>query len=258
VSARVLLRQGPEEGILRLTLNRPEKRNALNGRLVRDLREALDASRGDPAVRVVVLRGAGPDFCSGADLDELRGIADLGPAASLDDASRMGDLFLAMREHPTPIIAAVHGRALAGGCGIATACDMILAHEGARFGFPEVHLGFVPAMVMSLLRRKVPESTAFELVTLGRSIEADEAHRIGLVNRVVPGERFEAELEALSRELSDRSPEAIRLTKRLLYGIEGAGVADGIRRGAEVNALARLSDDCRDRVQRFLDRPDGG
>jgi methylglutaconyl-CoA hydratase len=163
-----------------------------------------------------------------------------------------------MREHPTPIIAAVHGRALAGGCGIATACDMILAHEGARFGFPEVHLGFVPAMVMSLLRRKVPESTAFELVTLGRSIEADEAHRIGLVNRVVPGERFEAELEALSRELSDRSPEAIRLTKRLLYGIEGAGVADGIRRGAEVNALARLSDDCRDRVQRFLDRPDGG
>jgi len=254
VSARVLLRQGPEEGILRLTLNRPEKRNALNGRLVRELHEALDASRGDPAVRVVVLRGAGPDFCSGADLEELRGVADLGPAASLDDASRMGELFLAMREHPAPIIAAVHGRALAGGCGLATACDMILAHEGARFGFPEVHLGFVPAMVMSLLRRKVTESRAFELVTLGRSVKADEARRIGLVNRVLPDERFESEVDALSRELSDRSPDAIRLTKRLLYGIEGAGVADGIRRGAEVNALARLGDDCRERVEHFLNR----
>ncbi len=253
----VLLRKGPEGGVLELVLNRPERRNALNGALVEALLEALTASAREPEVRVVVLCGAGKDFCSGADLAELEAIAEAGPEASLDDAGRMGRLFVAMREHPVPIVAGVRGRALAGGCGLATACDLILAEEEAQFGFPEVHLGFVPAMVMALLRRKVVEGAAFELVTLGGRIDAAEARRIGLVNRVLPAEGFEEEVLALARELARRPPSAVRLTKRLLYGIEEATVAEGVARGAEVNALARLTAECRAGVRAFLERARG-
>ena len=253
------------EGVVRLTLNRPEKRNALNGELVEALRRALAAIalrvEGEPDAadrpRVIVLTGAGSDFCSGADLAELEAIAEMGPEASLDDAGRMGDLFLAMRHHPLPIVAAVRGRALAGGCGLASACDLIVADAEAEFGFPEVHLGFVPAMVMTMLRRKVVEGRAFELVTRGDRISAPEAHRIGLVNRVFESDGFEAEVEAYARELANRPPSAIRLTKRLLYGLDGTGFDEGIRRGAEMNTLARLTDACRDGVRRFLSRRSG-
>lgn len=254
------LRIEEHEGILRLTLDRPEKRNALNGALIEALREALDASARrvreapDRAPRVIVLTGAGSDFCSGADLAELEAIAGMGPEASLADAGRMGDLFLAMRHHPLPIIAAVRGRALAGGCGLASACDLIVAEAEAEFGFPEVHLGFVPAMVMTMLRRKVVEGRAFELVARGERIPASEAHRIGLVNRVVVPAAFESEVASYAADLAARPPSAIQLTKRLLYGLDGTGFDEGIRRGAEVNTLARLTDACRDGVRGFLER----
>jgi methylglutaconyl-CoA hydratase len=242
------------DGIARLTLNRPEKRNALNGALVEALREAMEVTAADAGVRVVLLQGAGKDFCSGADLAELERIAGLGPEASLEDASRMGALFQAMRTHPRPIVAAVRGRALAGGCGLATACDLILAHPEARFGFPEVHLGFVPAMVMTMLRRKVVEGRAFELVTRGDQVTAEEARELGLVNRVLPGDGFDERVETYVSELAARPPSAISLTKRLLYGLDGVAFDEGIARGAEVNTLARLTDACREGVARFLAR----
>lgn len=251
--------------VVRLVLDRPEKRNALNGALVLALREALAAvrdevedrggeGRGATVPRVVVLSGAGSDFCSGADLSELEKIAEMGPEASLQDASRMGELFLDMRRHPLPILAAVHGRALAGGCGLAAACDLIVAHRDAEFGFPEVHLGFVPAMVMTMLRRKVVEGRAFELVSRGERIPAAEAYRIGLVNRVFEGEEFQARVADYASELARPPGSALLLTKRLLYGLDGTGFDEGIRRGAEVNSLARLTDECRDGVRRFLER----
>jgi len=182
---------GRVEGVVTLTLNRPEKRNAMNGALVEGLKDGLARAREDDDARVVALRGAGKDFCSGADLAELEKIADMGREESIADAMRMGELFMGMREHPLPIVAVVTGRALAGGCGLATACDLVLAHEDAQLGYPEVHLGFVPAMVMAILRRKLGESRAFDLVTGGHRIDAAEAHRIGLVNRVLPDEGFE-------------------------------------------------------------------
>src|SRR5690606_27940717 len=148
------------EGIAHLTLNRPDKRNALNGELVEALKEALARSEADPEVRVVALAGAGKDFCSGADLAELERIATLSPEENLADARSLGDLFVRMRRHPRPVVALVRGRALAGGCGLATACDVVLAAETAELGYPEVHLGFVPAMVMAILRRKVGETRA--------------------------------------------------------------------------------------------------
>src|SRR5215471_5571285 len=136
-----------------LTLNRPEKRNALNDELVADLKTALNSAANDESVHCIVLRGAGADFCSGADLSALQKISQATVAENLADAQSLAELFLLMREIHVPVLAAVRGRALAGGCGLALACDMVLAESSARFGFPEVKLGFVAAMVMAILRR---------------------------------------------------------------------------------------------------------
>ncbi|MFW5904630.1 MAG: enoyl-CoA hydratase/isomerase family protein, partial [bacterium] len=220
LQADVLRVEESEEGVVHLILNRPDKRNALNGALVTSLARALRATGEDDGVRVLVLRGEGPDFCSGADLAELEEMAGKGAEASLADAVRMGELFLDMRRHPRPIVASVRGRALAGGCGLATACDMILAEEGAEFGFPEVHLGFVPAMVMTLLRRKVTEGRAFELVTMGERIPAQEARRLGLVNRVFAEGGLEEGTAEVAGAMASRPSSAIYLTKRLLYGLD--------------------------------------
>lgn len=240
-------------GVARLTLNRPAKRNALNRELVEALTHALARTASDPDCRVLLIRGAGRDFCAGADLAELSRARDAGAEEGLADASRLGELFRAMRRHPRPIVAAVHGRALAGGCGLATACDLVLADEGAELGFPEVHLGFVPAMVMTMLRRKVPEGRAFELVVHGARIPAIEAERIGLVNRVIPAGRFTEAVDLYVAELAERPAAAVELTKRLLYGLDGVPFEEGIARGAEVNALARLGDAFRAGVGAFLD-----
>ena len=235
-----------EKGVLTLWLNRPQKRNALNRALVEALSGALEAAEGRETVRVIVLRGAGPDFCAGADLDEMKGMTEAGAEASLEDARRLGQLLLAMRRHPRPIVAAVQGRALAGGCGLATACDLILAREDAELGYPEVHLGFVPAMVMAILRKKLTEGRAFEMVTLGHRISAAEAMRIGLVNRVLPVETFEEELGAFVAELALRPPSAMALTKGLLYELADLSLAEGIERGAQVNVEARMTDACKE------------
>ncbi len=247
-----VLKVHAQEGVLTLLLNRPEKRNALNGPLVEALARALSEAASREDVRVILLRGEGPDFCSGADLEELETVTSQGPEESLADARRLGDLLLLMRRHPRPIVAAVHGRALAGGCGLATACDLVLAHEEAELGYPEVHLGFVPAMVMAILCRKVTEGRAFELVTLGQRISAAEAHRIGLVNRVLPARSFEQDVQALVRELARRPPSALSLTKGLLYALGDLPLAEGIELGARVNVEARQSEACREGVRGFL------
>ncbi|MFH1762665.1 MAG: enoyl-CoA hydratase-related protein [Gemmatimonadota bacterium] len=249
-----VLRVEADEGILRLWLNRPEKRNALNAALVEALAGALRDAESRSDIRVILLQGEGPDFCAGADLADLERITGMGAEASLADAQRLGSLLLQMRRHPRPIVAAVQGRALAGGCGLATACDLILASEEAEFGYPEVRLGFVPAMVMAILREKLTEGRAFELVTLGSPIPAAEALRIGLVNRVFPFDGFGQEVDALVGELAKRPPEAITLTKSLLYELADLTIEDGIQRGAEVNVEARMSEACRAGVRRFLSR----
>jgi len=238
-----------DAGVATLLLNRPEKRNALNTALVGALASGLERAAADEDVRVVAIRGAGKDFCSGADLEELGRVADAGIEESLKDAGVLADLFVRMRRHPRPVVAVVHGRALAGGCGLATACDLVLARDGAEFGYPEVHLGFVPAIVMAMLRRKVTESRAFELVVRGERIPAAEAERIGLVNRVVPADRWEEEVADYLADLAARPA-----SERLLYGIDAVGFEDAIARGAEVNALARTTEACRDGVRRFLER----
>jgi methylglutaconyl-CoA hydratase len=238
-----------------VTLNRADKRNALDSATIDGIRIAMAQLEADDNVRVIVLRGDGPDFCAGADLAQLERIA--AGADSMDnlrDAQQLGDLFIRMRRGAKPIIAAVHGSAIAGGAGLAGACDIILAADDAVFGYPEVHLGFVPAMVMALLRRAVGEKIAFDLVARGDRIDATEAHRIGLVNRVFRADDFASSVDAFAVRMTHTSASALALTKRLLYGMDGLSFEEAIARGAEVNALARATDDCREGVRRFLQK----
>lgn len=250
-----LLSELDQNGVLTLTLNRPEKRNALNRGIVDAMAQALVDASTDGDVRVILLRAAGSDFCSGADLEEMERMAEESdPVTNLADAQDLGQLLVLMRRHSKPIIAAVHGHALAGGAGLATACDLVLARAGAVFGYPEVRLGFVPAMVMALLRRAVGEKVAFELVTRGERMDAAVAKELGLVNRVIPEDHWDDEVADYARELAAHSKSAVSLIKRLLYGMDGLSFEEAIARGAEVNALARLTPDTREGLQEFLER----
>lgn len=241
-------------GVLSLRLDRPEKRNALSAALIEALHGAFEAADLDPEVRVIVLTGAGPDFCAGADLEELLASADASPEANEAAALRLGALFGRMRGIPKPVMAVVRGRALAGGAGLMTACDVVLAGEGAQVGYPEVLRGFVPAMVMTMLRRAAGEKAALDLVLTGRLLRAEEARAIGLVSRVVPDGALEQAADELARILATAPASALALTKQLFYQLDGQPFEQGIALGARVNALARQTPDFRQAIGRFLAR----
>ncbi|MDP2955664.1 MAG: enoyl-CoA hydratase-related protein [Longimicrobiales bacterium] len=245
------------EGVATLTLNRPEKRNALNQALVQALKDALARVASDDDVSVVAIRGAGRDFCAGADLTELERIVGMSVEENLADARSLGALFVTLRELPKPVVAVVRGRALAGGCGLATACDVVLAHVDAEMGYPEVHLGFVPAMVMAILRRKVSEGRAFDLVARGHRVAAPEAREIGLVTHVFPSLSFDEDVARYLGDLASRPASALALTKSLLYELGDLGFSEGVERGAHVNAAARMTDACREGIRGFLERSRG-
>lgn len=242
------------DGIAKISLNRPDKRNALDDATIQDLRDAFERVASDVLVRVVVLRSSSADFCAGADLSALQKIAESSILENRDDARSLMDLFVAMRRLPKPIVAAVRGRALAGGAGLATACDIVIASKSAQFGYPEVRLGFVPAMVMAMLRRCVSEKIAFELVARGEAISADRAAEIGLVNRVVADDDFNASVSEYVASLARSSASAIALSKYLLYQIDGMTFDAAISSGADLNAVARLTDDCKRGIARFLEK----
>jgi len=240
-----------------VTLNRPEKRNALNDALVGALKDALRDADEREEVRAVLITGAGADFCSGADLSALKKISENSITENLEDAQSLMELFALVRRVRVPVVAAVRGRALAGGCGLATACDIVLASVSARFGYPEVKIGFVPAMVLAILRRNVSEKRAFELVARGAQITAEEAERIGLVNHVFDDEAFEARVEKYVAEFEQLSRSAVMLTKRLLYQTDGMSYEAALQAGADVNTIARMTDDCQTGITRFLQKVDG-
>jgi methylglutaconyl-CoA hydratase len=239
-------------GVLTLTLNRPEKRNALNADLIDLLHQSLERADLDPEVRVILLKGAGKDFCAGADLDELLASAEKSLAENENAALRLGTLFRRIRELPKPVLAMVHGRALAGGAGLATACDLVIAGEGAQLGYPEVQRGFAPAMVMALLRRLVGEKVALDLVLTGRVLPAEEARSAGLISRVVPDAELERHAELLAAQLAATSATALSITKQLFYQLDTRNLADGIALGARANAVARGTPDFREAIATFL------
>ena len=241
-----------DQGVARITLNRPERRNALDAELIGELRDAVRAASDDAGVRVVLLTGAGPDFCSGADLSSLQKTFEAGVVENMADARKMAELFVAMRNHPRPIVAAVRGRAIAGGCGLATAADIILASESAKFGYPEVNIGFVPAMVMAILRRSVTEKRAFELIAGGEPISAQTAFDYGLINSIFTDDTFDLEVEAYATKLAQKSASALTLSKRLLYHMDSMSFEAAIEAGVETNAIARMTDDMKRAVEKFL------
>lgn len=250
MSDRVLLTL--EDGVLTGTLSRPEKRNAIDAPMIEGLYALLERADLDAAVRVVALRGAGKDFCAGMDLAELLASAEQTVEENREAALRFGGLFVRMRVLPKPVVAVVQGRALAGGCGLATACDLVLAAESAQFGYPEVQRGFVPALVMNMLRRTVGEKLAFDLVATGRLLEAREAERAGLVSRVWADAAFEERAGLLLRALAGFSATALALTKQQFYRLDGVGFEEGVRSSADVNAVSRTTPDFRTAIGAFL------
>jgi methylglutaconyl-CoA hydratase len=243
-----------QDGVCWLTLNRPDKRNALDRAMVDALVDGLETADLDADVCVVAVRGAGKDFCAGADLAEMLASVDQTAADNERSAMHLGNVFIRMRDLPKPVVAVVHGRALAGGCGLATACDLVVAHADATFGYPEVRRGFVPAMVMAMLRRAVGERVAFDLVSTGRLLSADEARQVGLVARVMPSESFDVDAQSFLRELASHSPSALAFIKQQLYAIDGLSFEEAIALGAKVNAAARSTPDFKQAVERFLEK----
>jgi methylglutaconyl-CoA hydratase len=239
-------------GVRTITLNRPDKRNAIDTTMIDALLAALDAADLGADVRVIALRGSGADFCAGMDLHELLASADHGTEQNRRAALHFGSIFVRMRRLPKPIVALVHGRALAGGCGLATGCDLVLATESAQFGYPEVQRGFVPAIVMAMLRRAVGEKIAFDLAATGRLLSAGEAVAAGLVSRVYEDADFEEQAGDVLRSLAATSASALAFTKQQFYQLEGLPFDDAIRLGADVNAISRSTPDFRAALQAFL------
>lgn len=237
-----------------LTLNRPDKRNALNDELVEALKAALREADADESVKCIVIRGAGKDFCSGADLSALQKIASASHEENLEDARSLGELYKLIRDVRQPVIAAVKGRALAGGCGLAMACDLIVAETNAKFGFPEVKIGFVPAMVAAIVRRNMSERRAFATLTLGDEMSAAQLNNAGIVHSVADESVFDETVADISGRYAKLSGTAIQMTKRLLYDIDGLDFAAAIEHGAQVNATARMTEDCQKGIAKFLDK----
>jgi methylglutaconyl-CoA hydratase len=243
--------------VLTLTLDRPEKRNALSADLVAALTAALRETASDDAVRVVVLAGAGKAFSAGADLAALQALQTASAEANLADSEALAALFETIYRLPKPVVAKVNGHAIAGGCGLAAVCDFALVAEGAKLGFTETRIGFVPAIVAVFVVRKLGEAVARDLLLRGHLIEAAEAARVGLVTRAVPADALEEAVDAIARELAaETSASAVALTKRLLADVPGMGLAEGLSYAARLNALARATDDCRAGVAAFLGKTD--
>ncbi|MBW7933604.1 MAG: enoyl-CoA hydratase/isomerase family protein [Gemmatimonadaceae bacterium] len=241
-------------GVGRATLARPAVQNALDRQAVRELRQALDEFEADGDVRAVLINGEGDHFCAGPDVKDLAATLDMTEGGEAEDTMALGRLFLGIRQMTKPVIAAVQGRVLAGGAGLATACDVVLARDDALFGYPEVRLGTVPAIVMTMLRRSVGEKHAFDLVASGRLVKADEAERLGLVSRVLPAAAFNGEVERIVLGIASHSTRGMAYTKRLFYALDGLTFRDSIEEGVRTNLEARAAGEARDDDGRSRER----
>jgi methylglutaconyl-CoA hydratase len=242
-----------DAGIAIITLNRPDKRNAISYELIDDLLRALDEVAHSPAL-VLILTGVGKAFCSGMDLENLKALLGRTPEQSLQDTQTMARLFRSLYEFPKPTIAAVNGPAIAGGCGLATLCDFTLSVPDAKFGYTEVRIGFVPAIVSTFLLRQIGEKHARDLLLTGRIITADEARHMGLVNEIVPTEKLMDRARELAAQLMENSPASLRYTKRLLHDHARRELDVQIEAAMRENAAVRSTPDFREGISSFLEK----
>jgi methylglutaconyl-CoA hydratase len=242
-----------DAGIATITLNRPEKRNAISYELIEELLAALDQVAHSSAL-VLIVTGAGKAFCSGMDLDNLKALVGRSPEQNLKDSETMAHLFRSLYGFPRPTIAAVNGAAIAGGCGLATLCDFTLAVPEARFGYTEVRIGFVPAIVSTFLLRQIGEKHARDLLLTGRIIAAEEAHGIGLINEIVPAGKLGERARELALQLMENSTTSLVCTKRLLSEHARVELDAQIQSAVRENAAIRATADFREGISSFLEK----
>ena len=240
-------------GIATITLNRPDKRNAISYELIEDLLTAL-AEVAKSSTRVLILTGSGKAFCSGMDLENLKALIGRTPEQNVEDSQVMARLFRTLYDFPKPTIAAVNGAAIAGGTGLATLCDFTLAVPEAKFGYTEVRIGFVPAIVSTFLLRQVGEKIARDLLLTGRLFDAAEALRIGLINEIVAAEGLMNRARQLAGQLMENSPASLLYTKRLLSETAGANLDAQIEAAVRENAAIRSTADFREGISSFLEK----
>jgi len=236
-----------------LTLNRPDKRNAISAAMISELQSALDEIEKSHA-RVGILTGGGKAFCAGMDLEMLAAIAQQSPSENQEDSRRMAKMFRRIWSFSKPLIAAVNGAALAGGCGIATLCDFTLAVPEAKFGYTEVKIGFLPAIVSVFLSRQIGEKRTRDLLLTGRIVEPAEAKEIGLINEIVPGEKLMERAKELADILIAASPGSVTRAKRLLTSAAAAGVDADLERAILENARIRCTPDFKEGLASFLEK----
>jgi methylglutaconyl-CoA hydratase len=236
-----------------ITFNRPDKRNAISTQMIAELLTALDEIE-KKRVRVVIMTGAGLAFCAGMDLEMLSAIAEQSPQENQDDSRRMAKLFRRVWSYPRPTIAAVNGHALAGGCGIATLCDFTISVPEAKFGYTEVKIGFLPAIVSVFLTRQIGDKRARDLLLTGRLVEAAEAKSLGLVSEIVEPDRLLARAQELAEQLSSASPSSLTRAKRLLVCAESAALDADLERAVLENARIRCTPDFKEGLRSFLEK----
>jgi methylglutaconyl-CoA hydratase len=239
--------------IATITLHRPEKRNAITAEMIAELLSAFSEIEASPA-RILILTGAGKAFCSGMDLEALRALATQSPAEQSEDADRLAHLCLRLWSFPKPTIAAVNGHAIAGGCGLATLCDFTIAVPEARFGYPEVRIGFLPAVVSVFLVRQIGEKQARDLLLTGRTIDAAEAYRLGLVTQIAPAEELMTAAHNLSATLLACSPASLHLTKKLLCDFASPEIDRELELAKAESARIRSTADFREGLASFLEK----
>ena len=250
---QTLTYQHDDSRIVILALTVPEKRNAISAQMISDLLRALDQAEESGAL-VVILTGSGKAFCAGMDLDELQNVARQTQQKNLEDARRVTKLLYRLYSFPRPVIAAVNGPAIAGGCGLATLADFTLAVPEAKFGYTEVKLGFMPALVAVFLRRRIADRPLRDLLLTGRIIDAAEAYRIGLVTEIVPAEALMQRARAVADVLVAASPTAVAQTKKLLLNFDKGAIRAELEAAIEASADIRATPDFREGVTAFLEK----
>ena len=240
-----------------ITLNRPEKRNALSFELVDELKNAFTHAESDEQAKVIVLKANGEAFCAGADLGYLQQLQNFSREENLNDSRHLKDLFYKIYTLNKVVIAQVQGHALAGGCGLATVCDFVFAVPEAKFGYTEVKIGFLPAIVMIFLIRKIGEQKAKQLLLSGELMSGESAVQTGLVNRIIDKEKLEpAVIEFAGKLIKNNSGQSMGLTKRMIAEVQSMKLEDALEYAARMNAEARTSEDCKKGIQAFLNKDD--
>lgn len=241
-----------ESGIAEIVLNRPEKMNSLDEQLIIDLTGLMNDFAANDEVRVIIITGAQGNFCSGLYLDYLQQISDYDILQNKEDSRKFKNLLLTIYNSPKPVIAKVRGYCLAGGCGIASACDLIIADETAKFSYTEVKIGFIPAIVMLFLLKRVSETHAKDLLLTARMVTSDEAFRMGLINQYVSSGDLDNTVNNLCETLKKNSGSSLKLTKEMFSNIAGMSFEEALEYACDLNAITRMTPDCKEGVAKFL------